>query len=128
MYQNYIKAKNLAMQVLTDCNITTLPVNLVDIADHYNIILIPYSISEYIKAYNLYNTEGFSFYRNGESIIYFNDNRHTSKIRFTVAHEIGHCLLGHIRNSKKSGKYNYRSYKKITETQANIFAIHLLRR
>ena len=101
MYQDYIKAKNLAMQVLTDCNITTLPVNLVNIADHYNIILIPYSISEYIKVYNLYDTEGFSFCRNRQNIIYFNDNRHTSKIRFTVAHELGHCLLGHTNQRKK---------------------------
>lgn len=124
MYQNYIKAKNLAIQVLKDCNITTLPVNLVNIADHYNIILIPYSISKYIKAYNLYNTEGFSFYRHGQSIVYFNDNRHTSKVRFTVAHEIGHCLLGHIKHSE----YMSNTYKKLTETQANIFAMHLLRR
>lgn len=124
MYQHYIKAKNLATQVLNDCNITISPINLVNIANHYNIILIPYSLSEYIKTYNLDNTEGFSLFRNGQHIIYFNDKRHKEKIRFTVAHEIGHCLLGHLKNSVQ---FNYKT-KKLTETQANIFAINLLRR
>ena len=120
MYNEYyIKAKNLATQVLNDCNMTTLPINLAKIADHYNIILIPYSISEYIKTYSFLNiTEGFSFCRNGQHIIYFNDSINKSKMRFTVAHEIGHCLLGHISQRKKFSQYH--------EIAANIFATNIL--
>lgn len=117
MHQFYIKAKKIALQTLADCNITNLPVNLIDIADYYHIILVPYSISQYVKKYNLYNLDGFSFYRNGHHIIYFNDNIHRLKVRFTVAHELGHCLLGHTKQLKHSN---------VQEVAANIFAVNIL--
>lgn len=53
------------------------------------------------------------------TVIGFNENHHWHRRRFTIAHEIGHLLLGHVC----SGNQDDRSYN---ENEANIFAGELL--
>ena len=72
MYTEYKKARDLAWKTLIDCSITVLPVNLIQIAAHYNIILIPYSQSTVAQKLDL-KQDGFTLKRNGKYIVYYKD-------------------------------------------------------
>ena len=108
MYKEYKKARDSAWKTLIDCNITVLPINLTQIADHYNIILIPYSQSTVAQKLDL-KQDGFTLKRNGKYIVYYKDS-YNQRARFTIAHE-----LGHIDNPDSVSEYS-----------ANIFARDLL--
>jgi len=56
------------------------------------------------------------------SNIAYNNSHHRHRQRFTVAHEIGHCLLGHTCSG---ADYNFKS-KDPREVEANQFASELL--
>lgn len=130
MYQLYKKSRDMAWEVLIKCKINSLPVNLMTIAKHYNIKIIKYSESKYVQKLNIPDTDGFSLYKPmlRKHIIYYNDNiGNNGRIRFTIAHELGHCLLGH--NTK--GHTNYRNSEIDNEnhpheTAANVFARDIL--
>lgn len=62
------------------------------------------------------------------NVIYYNDKKPKARIRFTLAHELGHCLIGHLKFGKT---YNRNSEKDfdgmdIFEMQANVFARDIL--
>lgn len=65
---------------------------------------------------------------NNVNVIYYNDKKPKARIRFTLAHELGHCLIGHLKFGKT---YNRNSEKDfdgmdIFEMQANVFARDIL--
>ena len=130
MYQIYKNSRDKAWDALIRCKIDSLPVNLMLIAKHYNIKVVKYSESKYVQELNIPDTVGFSLYKPilRKHIIYYNDNVESNgRIRFTIAHELGHCLLGH--NTK--GHTNYRNSEidnkdDPNETAANIFARDIL--
>lgn len=127
MYQFYKDARDKSWDTLIKCQIYTLPVNLMAIARHYNIKVIRYSKSEYIKALNISESDGFSLLR-GQPIIYYNDRKPYNRVRFTIAHELGHCLLGHLSEFKVTNRQNNETdtYTDPKEIQANVFARDLL--
>lgn len=97
---------------------------------YYRIKIIPYSKTKNYENFTqeMKDGDGFSIILNGEKIIYFNDkNRTVQRIRFTIAHELGHCLLEHDLSKTK-----YRNSEigfaddSIEETQANVFARDIL--
>ena len=125
MYQNYKKARDLSWKVLLECNIRSLPVNLNAIAKHYGIKIVVYSNTSLLPALNgkAMSVDGFSAIIGEQKIIFINDfieNKH--RRRFTLAHELGHCILNHpldhilFRTSERC----------MFETEANIFARDLL--
>ncbi|EFL9618700.1 ImmA/IrrE family metallo-endopeptidase [Citrobacter freundii] len=79
-----------------------------------------------------FNNEGLSglaVIKNGEPRIYFDSNEHPNRQRFTIAHELGHHVLGHT----KDGEYHrdrardyYTGAPLFSERQANQFAAALL--
>lgn len=127
MYQLYKDARDKSWDTLIKCRINTLPVNLMAIARHYNIKIIRYSKSEYIKSLNVSETDGFSFFKD-QPIIYYNDSKPYSRVRFTIAHELGHCILGHLSKGKVTNRINSEAdtYTDPQEVQANVFARDLL--
>lgn len=67
--------------------------------------------------------DGVTFFceKRDSYIIEFNDEiEYWPRIRFTLAHELGHIFLGHLINSP------YGKVTKTQETEANMFARHLL--
>lgn len=123
MYHDYKIARNKAWETLIKCNITSLPINLAIVARLNNITILKYSDSKQ----NL-TGDGFSLNVNNVNVIYYNDKKPKARIRFTLAHELGHCLLGHLRFGKT---YNRNSEKDfdgmdIFEMQANVFARDIL--
>lgn len=123
-YGLYKNARNAAWQVLLDNNITSLPVKVTQITKNNNISLVKNSIVNELKD----NEVGISICDNGRwTIIYDDTLQSIERIRFTIAHELGHIFLGH---SLKAG---YHTRFKLfdpncptEENEANIFAIRLL--
>lgn len=124
-YAYYKEARDKAWEVLIKCNITSLPANLSIIANLNNIYVIPYSSGYKPKSTS---EDGFSFIKEDKIFIFYNDKKPLRRIRFTLAHELGHCLLGHLKFGKT---YNRNSEKDfdgmdIYEMQANVFARDIL--
>lgn len=130
IYQIYKNARNKSWDVLIECKVKTLPVDLWNIAQHYGFPIHLYSKSPLL---NLMPNEvkmgdGFSGIVGGIKTIFINDKKGTfERRRFTVAHELGHCLLNHplqesqLRNSEYDINAN-----SVYEYEANIFARDLL--
>lgn len=123
MYHDYEIARNKAWETLIKCNITSLPINLATIARLNNITILKYSDSKQ----NL-TGDGFSLNVNNVNVIYYNDKKPKTRIRFTLAHELGHCLLGHLKFGKTYNRNSEIDFKgmDVYEMQANVFARDLL--
>lgn len=125
MYTEYKIARDKSWEVLIECKIHTLPLNLPQIAKYYNITIIKYSESND----KTLNGDGFSTIVNGRLVIYYNDiDSSITRQRFTIAHELGHCLLGHVKENIRTFRYNSETdkYKNPKEMQANVFARDIL--
>ena len=129
-YYYYCIARNKAWEVLNHCGIVSLPLDLKLIAKYFKIKIIPYSKA---KNYEYFTTkmkdgDGFSTIIKGQTMIYFNDKiKPKERIRFTIAHELGHCLLGHNLDKQKYRNSEINSDDDtIEEIQANVFARDIL--
>ena len=58
--------------------------------------------------------DGFKITDKGKHIMYYNDMVRVQRIRFTIAHEIAHIVLGHTEESR------------LAESEANFFAKYIL--
>lgn len=125
MYTEYKIARDKSWEVLIECKIHTLPLNLAQIAKYYNITIIKYSESND----KTLTGDGFSTIVNGRLVIYYNDiDSSITRQRFTISHELGHCLLGHVKENIRTFRYNSEAdkYKNPKEMQANVFARDIL--
>lgn len=120
LYGKYKNVRNSAWQALLDLNVTKLPVSVNSIAKQLGIKVIKNS-----DIHELQNGErGATILKNEQWYIIFNDTESVPVCRFTVAHEIGHILLGHILVS--GTKYRTFSKRDEEEQEADMFAARLL--
>lgn len=131
-YKEYQKSRNAAWQLLLDCHVVELPVDLNQILRQLEIGAYPYQGNEMlIRNLGLENliaqTEGLSFFRGEKPVILYDRNLLPYRIRFTVAHELGHIILGHVGPGEAT-KRNQEpgSGDGLLETAANQFAARLL--
>ena len=105
-----------ARRLLSWLSITEAPISLQAICD-YMCIDVRFSVSTDIDA--LYVRAS-----NGKSFIFINDTRSVERKRFSLAHELGHCVLGHgpisFQGEIRSGRAKWQ------EVHANIFAGEIL--
>lgn len=116
--KKYIESETLS--ITKACSLSSAPINLRDVVDHiqrtYNVNLIKTSelengLSGFLsKQYDIYDDEVFT--------IGFNANHPWVRNRFTIAHEIGHLVLGHLCSKDSSSR--------TTEREADLFASNLL--
>lgn len=125
-YNNYKTARDLAWNVLIECKICELPVNLAKVVNHYGIYLIKYSDSNYVSKHSFPAEDGYSRLIDGKPAIYYNDSKKENRIRFTIAHEIGHILLGHLSEGETLHRNTELDSQDLKEQQANVFARDLL--
>lgn len=120
-YSHYQNVRDAAWKTLIDFNITSLPVSLSVICNRLNISIIENSSVHELRP----NENGIAVRQNGKWYIIFDDTDVRGKQRFTVAHELGHILLGH---ALKYGFYTRKSniVKPTDETDADMFAARLL--
>lgn len=116
-YAIYKNVRNAAWQCLIDCDVKTLPVPVGDIVNHYGLITV----------------SGADLLHDGESgriillddgpIIAIRDTEPKQRIRFTMLHELGHYLLGHLG---ETGELPRSQIKAPQEQEADMFAARVL--
>lgn len=113
IYGLYKNVRNAVWQVFIDFNITELPVSVNHMARQLGVTIIKNS-----DIHKLQNGErGMTVYINQHWYIVFDDNESVPICRFTVAHELGHILLGHIMT--KTSQYRTFTVKNETEQSAS---------
>ena len=131
-YRDYQNARDAAWKVLIECGISSLPVRPSEICRHYGWKLADYQTGaasiELLGLSELSRkTDGFCTITENHTYIFFDGTLPTGRQRFTVAHEIGHLILGHVgpgiattENREPTGS------ERAEERQANQFAARLL--
>ncbi len=107
-----------ARQLLKDAGITKSPILLNEVVrfvhSRYGVDVIGASLPEEI--------DGISIQYNGTNHIGYNQNKHPHRIRFTLAHEIAHVILGHCNPTNSHDSQQ----SEIDEREADEFAAELL--
>lgn len=111
-------ARKVAKKLLTDVGSKTPPILIRDII---SFIKKEQDLSVYSWAFGA-DTDGIQITEGEKATIGYNRAQHPHRQRFTVAHEIGHLLLGHTSNNFILDLYS----KKPEEIEANQFAAELL--
>lgn len=117
----YYNVRDAVWRVLIDYDIRELPVPLSVICRSAGIKVIRDSDAHLldIGEYGISVKQGSVWY------IVFDDTDTPQRIRFTIAHELGHIFLGHdLRNGYHTRRYNI--VKPSDETEADMFAARLL--
>lgn len=113
----------MAWLCLIENNINRLPIPPAKIANHYNIYVLRYS--QVGNGWLKEDESGTTIFTEDKIYIIYRDSELIQRCRFTVAHELGHILLGHEL-------VNDRYYRKVDttkpeiETEADMFASRLL--
>ena len=116
-YKEYQKSRDLSWQILINENVTELPVRVSTLCENMGITIHYYAPKD--------GNDGFSTIINGEAHIYVNYHSPHQRQRFTVAHELGHILLGHTGQYELTNREPSPSDNPI-EQAANVFASRLL--
>jgi len=111
-------ARQTARKLLADVGIKSPPILIRDIINH---IKEEKDLSIYPWAFGN-DTDGIQITEGDTATIGYNKAQHPHRQRFTIAHEIGHLLLGH---TEKNFILELNS-KKPEEIEANQFAAELL--
>ena len=125
-YYDYKIARDKAWETLIECGVCELPINLAKVINHYGIYLVRYSDSNYINRHSSPSEDGFSRLIDNELVIYYNDTKSLHRVRFTLAHEVGHILLGHLEFGETLHRNTECDVLDIKEQQANVFARDIL--
>ena len=108
-YGRYKNARNAAWQTLIDFDVTAAPVKVVSIATAANISILKNSDVHELKA--------------GE--VGIDNTTSRGRVRFTIAHELGHIFLGHPLIDGHHAR-TIDTARPETERDADIFAARLL--
>lgn len=104
-YNDYQKARNAAWQTLRTFGISELPVRVSDICRKNKMILYDYERGGELAvrlgvASQMKKADGFTYLLNGQYYIFYRPKMSVGRTRFTVAHELGHIVLGHLRENR----------------------------
>lgn len=121
IYGFYKNIRDAAWRALLDFGCDRLPISLSDICDRLGIVLLDNTSAQELRP----TESGVALKQGGVWYIIFDDTDTRGKQRFTIAHELGHILLGH---ALKDGYYTRKSniVKPEDETAADMFAARLL--
>ena len=101
-YEIYKKSRDAAWEILLACGVDALPVDLNTVARHLGVRVYSYSrsrklIEDTALAEVAERVSGLTFYIRDQPVILYNDAESPQRIRFTIGHELGHIVLGHVR-------------------------------
>lgn len=117
-YKSYRSARNAAWELLVDQNVNSLPVRTSDICRRIGIAVKYYDGEP--------DSDGRTEIVGGMPLILVSKNKPVSRQRFTVAHELGHIILGHIGNAQPLLNREPSAEDGPLEQEANVFAARLL--
>lgn len=133
---NYIRPIQLSLSVLRDAGIDSFPISLKQILRHYGIRLMSYE--DYCRyneiemqvCFSLFGKDGATIENNGKYLIVYNKNQRVKdRVRFTLAHELGHIFHGHHQElglEILQRLWVEKSLYDVMEDEANCFARNLL--
>lgn len=116
-YRKYQNARDLAWRVLIHENVTELPVDVVELCRRMGIRVQYYKPTD--------KNDGYCTIFLGWPRIFVSSKCSPERQRFTIAHELGHILLGHVGRAELVNREPSGSDNPI-EHDANIFASRLL--
>ena len=116
-YRKYQNARDLAWRVLINEKVTALPVDVVALCHRLGIKVKYYQPED--------DNDGYCTIFLGRPWIFVSQKCTTARQRFTVAHELGHILLGHVGKAKLVNREPSPTDNPI-EHDANVFASRLL--
>jgi len=108
IYEIYKNVRNSSWKCLLECGINSIPTNLSQICKHYDIRIIKNSSLK--ENCLMTNEKAKNMFINGQWYIIVDDSDYIAVQRYSIAHEIGHILMG----------------KDIGEYEAERFAIDIL--
>lgn len=116
-YLDYCYSRDAAWRMLIDCKIQKLPIKIVKLCKMLGIQVKSYESTD--------GNDGYCKMYPNEPFIFVNMLCSKNRQRFTVAHELGHIVLGHV------GKYTLINREPSVndnpiEAEANVFASRLL--
>lgn len=116
-YKDYQYSRDAAWRILIDCHATALPVRALAICQALGIPVRRTSLTD--------APEGRSVALNGRPVILLAEGPSPERRRFTLAHELGHIILGHVG---RVGLLNREPSPEDDplEQAANVFASRLL--
>lgn len=117
-YGIYINTRNASWQCLIDCGAAELPVKPVRIAEHYRIEC------RSLVSESLDGKSGMLRMIDGVPCIFTNASQSVTRRRYTIMHELGHFLLGHLGDAPLSRSYS--SIRPEEEMAADRFAADIL--
>jgi len=125
-YKDYQNARDAAWKILLDCGVERLPVDLKAICKQLGV-----RVRRYADVRGLSDAaaqaDGLTFFSWGKPVILYNQDRSPMRIRFTIAHELGHLVLGHVAPGQRTTVNREPSpADDPIETAANQFAARLL--
>ncbi len=121
-YGIYRLIRNSAWQCLFDFHVSSLPVDVLQITRTMGIRVIRNTLVDDL----LPGENGKAYFDGQEWIIIYNDLNPTNVSRYTIAHELGHILLGHELAHIKYPQAKEFKIRAKSEQQADSFAIRLL--
>lgn len=116
-YRKYQISRDLAWDVLLRENVTQLPVDIVQVCRQMGIRVQLYTPTD--------ENDGYCALFLGRPRIFVSERCSSERQRFTIAHELGHILLGHVGQRQLVNREPSPSDNPI-ESEANVFASRLL--
>lgn len=103
--ETYESIKQAVADMFVDYDIKSIPICSFEVAVKIGLTVIPYSAltKEQRETAMEYSTDGYSVETvDNEWIIYYNDSvENYTRINQTIMHEIGHYILGHIKEGEE---------------------------
>ncbi len=122
-YGVYKNVRNASWQCLLDVGIGELPVRVIQITKHFDIKVIKNSDCHLLRP----SQYGISFVdKNDKWVIVYDDHDKIQRVRFTVAHELGHIVLGHPLYDTGNHTRMFDINRPQVEIEADSFAVRLL--
>lgn len=117
-YKKYQKSRNVSWKILLKENVRELPVNIVELCHKLGIAVKYYDKLEQ-------GNDGQCTVINNQPIILVRQDCNRQQKRFTVAHELGHIMLGHVGYYELIDQ-EFSPNDNPIEQEANVFASLLL--
>lgn len=131
----YQYAREKAIDTLIEYGTNSLPISVKKISNNLPIKILFNTYSHlmelhgfsYTEVCGAYKSEDGAVIQNGDEycILYNDIDRSSQRIRFTLAHELGHIILGHLQFDACLCRLSDHEYD-VLEKEANQFASQLL--
>lgn len=131
-YKSYQNMRDATWKILLDCGIVRLPVDIDAVCERLGVCALSYDAgAEIIECAHLYravrDTNGLTFYLGETPVILFNERNNVNQIMFTIAHELGHIILKHVKPGNMTPAHQGVEWScSREELAANQFAARLL--